>query len=93
MRTTFDIHGAEGWAQSANLPRRWPIVVFFLVAFGCGTAVAAAYEALSEMDGAANSYALAVVILLGAIVLAAGFGIWKLIESDAHDLSVGAGDD
>jgi hypothetical protein len=38
------------------------------------------------MDGAANSYALAVVILLGAIVLAAGFGIWKLIESDAHDL-------
>jgi hypothetical protein len=52
----------------------------------CGAAVAAAYEALSEMDRGANSYAPAVVILLGAIVLAAGFGIWKLIESDAHDL-------
>jgi hypothetical protein len=56
---------------------RWPIVVFFLVVFGCGTALAAAYEALSEFDRDANSYTLAVVILLRAIVLAAGFGIWK----------------
>jgi hypothetical protein len=88
MLATFDNFGAGGWAPPASPPRarRWPIAVFFLVAFSCGTAVAAAYEALSEMDGAANSYALAVVILLGAIVLAAGFGIWKLIESDAHKL-------
>jgi hypothetical protein len=43
-----------GWAEPANPPRalRWPIVVLFLVAFGCGTAVAAAYEALSDKGGA-----------------------------------------
>jgi hypothetical protein len=75
MRATFDIRGAEGWAEPGNpiRMRRWPVVVFFLVAFGCGTAIAAAYQALSEMDAAANSYALAVVILVGAIVLATGF--------------------
>jgi hypothetical protein len=88
MRATFDIHRGGGWTQPANLScaRRWPIVVFAPVAFGCGTAVTAAYEALCKIDGAADSYALAVIILLGAIVLAAGCGIWKSIESDAHDL-------
>jgi hypothetical protein len=41
------------------------------------------------MHGAADSHALAVVILLGAIVLAAGSGIWKLIESGALHLMGG----
>jgi hypothetical protein len=78
-------HRRLGPTSEPARARRWPIAVLLLVACGCGTAIAAAYEALSEMDEAANSYALAVVILLGAIALAAGFGTWKLIE-DAHDL-------
>ena len=55
MRTTFNNTGAGGWAQSANPPRVrrrfwWVAIVLFVMAFGWGTLVAAAYEALCDMQ-------------------------------------------
>jgi hypothetical protein len=98
MRTWFRQAGAGSGLHAPVAPPRaprWPLAVFVLVAFGCSTAIAAAYEAFEDMEvrgvmdgeGAANSYALAILVLLAAIVLGAGFGFWKLIEPDARDLS------
>jgi hypothetical protein len=100
MRMTLR-HGKQRNLDEASKPalrpnRFWVALIFGLLVlgFGLATLIAAASEALSEIqargetDGiaTANSYALVLVILLAAIILATAFGIWKMIESDAHDL-------
>jgi hypothetical protein len=56
MRTTFNNVGAGGWARPATPPRVGRIVswaaifVFSVMALSLGAAVAAAYEALCDLD-------------------------------------------
>lgn len=54
MRTTFDTHGFGNWSEPAGPARlrRRNAVILILLALGFmwGTAIAAAYDALSDID-------------------------------------------
>jgi hypothetical protein len=54
MRATFDTHGYGGWAHPASpyraCRRNATIFVLLATAFVWGTAIAAAYDALSDMQ-------------------------------------------
>jgi hypothetical protein len=53
MRANFDTHEAGGWPARANRgPRGCLALIFILIiaTFGWGTTIAAAYEALTDLE-------------------------------------------